>query len=103
MLNTTMGLDSVDFTPRMAACLKGNHVNLHLADQLNAVDAADWDQLAADAGLFMQRQWLTALHDSGCATAATGWQPLPIWWSSTASCRPGTGLAQKPFARRIRV
>ena len=54
-------------------------MNLHLADQLNAVDAADWDQLGDDASLFMQRQWLTALHDTGCATAATGWQPLPIW------------------------
>jgi hypothetical protein len=63
----------------MHTCLKGNYVNLHLADQLNAVEAADWDRLAADAGLFMQRQWLTALHDTGCATAATGWQPLPIW------------------------
>ncbi|WP_242673525.1 GNAT family N-acetyltransferase [Aquitalea sp. USM4] len=54
-------------------------MNLQLADQLNALDAAEWDRLAANAGLFMQRQWLTALHDSGCATAATGWQPLPIW------------------------
>jgi len=54
-------------------------VNLHLAEQLTAVDDSAWDRLAADAGLFVQRQWLTALHDSGCATAATGWQPLPLW------------------------
>lgn len=54
-------------------------MNLHLADQLNALDAAAWDHLAADAGLFMQRKWLTALHDSGSATSATGWQPLPLW------------------------
>ncbi|WP_370540943.1 GNAT family N-acetyltransferase [Aquitalea sp. ASV15] len=53
-------------------------MNLHLADSYGALHAADWDQLAADAGLFMQRQWLSALQDSGCATAASGWQPLPL-------------------------
>jgi hypothetical protein len=98
-----MGLDSVDFTPRMAACLKGNHVNLHLADQLNAVDAADWDQLAADAGLFMQRQWLTA-----CMTGLRHRRhrlatPAHLVRAARPAARPGTGLAQKPFAGRIRV
>nr|WP_239688890.1 peptidogalycan biosysnthesis protein [Aquitalea magnusonii] len=53
-------------------------MNLHLADSYGALHAADWDQLAADAGLFMQRQWLSALQDSGCATVASGWQPLPL-------------------------
>ena len=54
-------------------------MNLHLADSYGDLNPAEWDALAADTGLFMQRQWLSALHDNGCATATTGWQPLPLW------------------------
>lgn len=54
-------------------------MKLQLADTLGALNTDDWDRLSQQADLFMQRQWLTALHDSGCASAATGWQPLPLW------------------------
>jgi len=42
------------------------------------IDAAAWNALlAADpaATPFMRHEYLAALHDSGSATAATGWQP----------------------------
>ena len=42
----------------------------------SAVDAAAWDALLAQQALpspFMRHAYLAALHDSGCACAATGW------------------------------
>ena len=37
--------------------------------------------LDADPSPFMKLEYLSALHDSGCATGATGWQPsyLTLW------------------------
>lgn len=47
----------------------------------HAVDAAAWDALLADCGEptpFLRHAYLSALHDSGSATADTGWQPLVL-------------------------
>jgi predicted N-acyltransferase len=41
-------------------------------------DAADWDACAGTANPFVSHAFLSALEDSGSATAATGWQPVPI-------------------------
>lgn len=51
------------------------------------VPAAAWNALlhaqpdGAACGPFMRHEYLTALHDSGCATAATGWAPhwVTLW------------------------
>jgi predicted N-acyltransferase len=41
-------------------------------------DAADWDACAGDGNPFLSHAFLSALEESGSATARTGWQPLPI-------------------------
>ena len=47
---------------------------------LGAIDAARWDALAAGHP-FLRHGFLSALHDSGCASARTGWTPryLTAW------------------------
>lgn len=43
------------------------------------IPAAVWNELlegSAQPTPFMKHEWLTALHDSGCAVADTGWAPL---------------------------
>jgi predicted N-acyltransferase len=41
-------------------------------------DAAEWDACAGGDDPFLSHAFLSALEDSGSATAATGWRPLPI-------------------------
>ncbi len=48
------------------------------------VNAADWNALhalQAHASPFMRHEYLAALHESGCATPATGWTPrfVTLW------------------------
>lgn len=49
-----------------------------LADAARAVPAADWDRLAGAANPFATHAFLTALEDSGSATAGAGWRPLHL-------------------------
>ncbi len=45
------------------------------------VPAADWNALLADANQptpFMRHEWLSALHDTACASPATGWTLLML-------------------------
>jgi predicted N-acyltransferase len=53
----------------------GNYCTRVFAEP-HALGAA-WDALLPDApgSLFLQRRFMAALHDSGAASAATGWQP----------------------------
>ena len=51
---------------------------------LNDIDAAAWDRLADGMGSrnpFVRHAFLAALHDTGCASAHTGWEPhyLTLW------------------------
>lgn len=53
------------------------HLDLH--DDPRAIDAAGWNALLAASPAptpFLRHEFLAALHASGCATAATGWQPV---------------------------
>ena len=48
------------------------------------IPAADWNALLAreaDPSPFMRHEYLCALHESGCATINTGWQPgfVTLW------------------------
>src|SRR3546814_18009305 len=45
---------------------------------VEAIDAADWDACAGNANPFVGHAFLALLEQSGSATAAAGWQPLPI-------------------------
>jgi predicted N-acyltransferase len=41
-------------------------------------DSADWDRCAGTGDPFLSHAFLSALEESGSATARTGWQPVPI-------------------------
>jgi len=47
---------------------------------LSAIAPADWNALAAGQP-FLTHEFLTALHETGCATPRTGWTPryLTAW------------------------
>lgn len=51
-----------------------------IIETLDAVEAAQWDALAGDSP-FLAHAFLSALHDSGCATPHTGWQArfITLW------------------------
>jgi len=52
---------------------------IRLHDEPSQIDASAWNSLldaGDDATPFMRHAYLAALHKSGSATAATGWQPL---------------------------
>ena len=42
------------------------------------MDPAEWDACAGTGNPFVSHAFLSALEESGSATARTGWQPLPI-------------------------
>ena len=54
---------------------------LRVLDALREVPRATWDALVGEGSPFLEWDWLTALEDSGAATAATGWLPrhLTVW------------------------
>jgi predicted N-acyltransferase len=43
-----------------------------------AFDAAEWDACAGTGNPFTTHAFLSALEESGSATARTGWQPVPL-------------------------
>jgi hypothetical protein len=49
-----------------------------IADGVCSIPAAEWDACAGTANPFVSHAFLSILERSGSATAATGWQPLPI-------------------------
>jgi len=49
-----------------------------LAEGVASFPAADWDRCASGGDPFLSHAFLSALEDSGSATARTGWRPLPI-------------------------
>nr|WP_254601919.1 GNAT family N-acetyltransferase [Sphingomonas bacterium] len=49
-----------------------------MADGVGAFDAADWDACAGADNPFVGHAFLSALEESGSATARAGWQPIPI-------------------------
>ena len=56
---------------------------IQVLDSLASIAAADWDALAANHPL-LSHAFLHALHESGCASAETGWAPcyLALWRDS---------------------
>ncbi|HVI98951.1 MAG TPA: GNAT family N-acetyltransferase [Sphingomonas sp.] len=53
-------------------------VTARLARGVAAIDAADWDACAGAGNPFVSHAFLALLERSGSATAATGWQPIPL-------------------------
>jgi uncharacterized protein len=49
-----------------------------IAEGVGSFTAEHWDGCAGDDDPFLSHGFLSALEDSGSATAATGWRPLPV-------------------------
>lgn len=49
-------------------------MTIEVVDTLSGIAPEAWNRLAGDDP-FLRHEFLTALHDTGCATAATGWSP----------------------------
>jgi len=62
-----------------------------LAPGVASFAAADWDRCAGSDDPFLSHAFLSALEDSGSATAAAGWRPLPIAIDGTDS-RPAAAM-----------
>ncbi len=45
---------------------------------IDEISQADWDRLAGRANPFLRYEFFQALEQSGCTTAATGWQPCHL-------------------------
>ncbi|MBV9884105.1 MAG: N-acetyltransferase [Sphingomonadaceae bacterium] len=58
--------------------MTGEPVVARLAEGVSAFSAEDWDRCAGAEDPFLSHAFLSALEDSGSATARTGWRPLPI-------------------------
>ena len=53
-------------------------ITARLGNGIAGFDAAAWDACAGTANPFVSHAFLSALEESGSATAARGWQPMPI-------------------------
>lgn len=49
-------------------------MTVEVVDTLSGIAPEEWNRLAGDAP-FLRHEFFSALHDSGCAAAATGWIP----------------------------
>jgi predicted N-acyltransferase len=47
---------------------------IEVTDSLAGVDSRDWNRLAGDDP-FLRHEFLSALHETGCASTETGWTP----------------------------
>ncbi|MCD0491551.1 GNAT family N-acetyltransferase [Chromobacterium violaceum] len=52
-------------------------MQLQLYDGVAAIAQSAW-LAAGGAGVFVGREWLAALEETGCVGGATGWLPLPL-------------------------
>ncbi|HYN47126.1 MAG TPA: GNAT family N-acetyltransferase [Allosphingosinicella sp.] len=58
--------------------MSGEPVVARIARGVASFEAADWDACADGGDPFLSHAFLSALEDSGSATAETGWRPLPV-------------------------
>src|SRR5687768_14264951 len=58
--------------------MSGEPIVARIARGVSTFAAEDWDRCAGADDPFLSHAFLSALEESGSATAATGWQPLPI-------------------------
>src|SRR5262245_21158960 len=49
-------------------------MTIEVADTLSGVPAGEWNRLAG-GDPFLSHEYLSALHETGCATSRTGWAP----------------------------
>ena len=49
-------------------------IAVKIIDSLEEVSASEWNALAGD-NPFLRHEFLSAMHESGCASKETGWAP----------------------------
>ncbi len=56
-------------------------MKLEICERLADLDPRAWDALVGNGSPFLEWAWLSALEESGCVSAATGWLPrhLTLW------------------------
>jgi uncharacterized protein len=57
-----------------------------IGEGVSSFDPADWDRCAGAGNPFLSHAFLSALEESGSATARTGWQPAPIAIEGAEGC-----------------
>ena len=55
-----------------------SEITARLGQGVGSFDAAEWDTCAGSGNPFLSHAFLSALEESGSATAETGWHPVPI-------------------------
>ena len=58
--------------------MSGEPIVARIARGVAGFSAEDWDRCAGAGDPFLSHAFLSALEESGSATARTGWQPLPV-------------------------
>lgn len=53
-------------------------ITARMVEGVSAIPAADWDACAGTGNPFVSHAFLSALEESGCVDARSGWQPLPV-------------------------
>lgn len=71
--------------------------NARIIASLGEVAAAAWDRCAGDDNPFVCHAFLSALEESGSATAETGWLGQHILIEQTETIEPATPLAVAPL------
>jgi hypothetical protein len=66
-------------------------IEARIGSGIASFSASDWDACAGTGNPFLSHAFLSALEESGSATARTGWQPLPIAIDGV-DCRPAALL-----------
>lgn len=68
---------------------------VRVLDDLSGVDAADWNRLARGHPL-LSHEFFHALHQTGCAAAASGWLPqfLTLWSQGTPAGADGSATSR---------
>jgi hypothetical protein len=55
-----------------------SEITARLGQGVGSFEAAEWDACAGSGNPFLSHAFLSALEESGSATADTGWHPVPI-------------------------
>jgi uncharacterized protein len=75
-----------------------SHYRTQLIDHLHRIGSAEWNALLAadpDATPFLRYEFLHALHQSGCASARTGWVPTFLTLSDELGLAAAVPLYRK--------
>jgi predicted N-acyltransferase len=60
-------------------------VTVEIVDTLARVAPAEWNRLAGDDP-FLSHEFLSALHETGCASPETGWTPRYLMATRDGAC-----------------